>query len=85
MRPAYNFEPKYRVTMLTTELWTRGPGTPTAAKGLVWYTDGPRTLGGGPVFMDNLWEEGSVSLWENMLQFSWPKYMLSSSVLMKFK
>jgi hypothetical protein len=23
----------------------------------------------GPVFMGNLWEEGSVSLWENMLVF----------------
>ena len=28
MRPAFNLEPKYRVTMLITEEWTREPGTP---------------------------------------------------------
>jgi len=43
MRPAFNFEPKYRVTMLTKEEWNRGPGTTPAVKGLVWYTDGSRT------------------------------------------
>ena len=42
MRPAFNSEPRYRVTMLTTEEWTKGPGTPPAVKGLVWYTDGSR-------------------------------------------
>jgi len=36
----------------------------------------------GPVFMGNLWEEGSISLWGNILQFSGPRYMV---VLMKFK
>jgi hypothetical protein len=40
MRPVYNFEPKYRVTMLASEDWTRSPGTPPAVKGLVWFTDG---------------------------------------------
>jgi ribonuclease HI len=39
MRPAYNFEPKYRVTLLTTEDWTKGTGPPPVVKGLVWYTD----------------------------------------------
>jgi hypothetical protein len=43
MRPAFNFEPKYRVTMLTREEWTRGPGTPSEVKGLVWFTDESRT------------------------------------------
>jgi len=33
MRPAFNFEAKYRVTMLTKEEWTRGFGTPPAVKG----------------------------------------------------
>jgi hypothetical protein len=47
MRPAYNFEPKDRVDMLTREEWTKGPGSPPAVKGLVWYTDGSRTQGGG--------------------------------------
>jgi hypothetical protein len=42
MRPAFNLEPKYRVTMLTREEWTRGSGPPPEIKGLVWYTDGSR-------------------------------------------
>jgi hypothetical protein len=29
MRPAYNFEPKYRFTILTREDWTNGPGWST--------------------------------------------------------
>jgi len=39
MRLAINFEPKYKVTMLTRAEWTRGTGTPPAVKGLVWFTD----------------------------------------------
>jgi ribonuclease HI len=46
MSPAYNFEPKYRVTLLTTEDWTKGTGTPPVVKGLVWYTDGSRIQDG---------------------------------------
>ena len=42
MRPAFNLEPKYRVTMLTREDWTSGSGPPSEIKGLVWYTDGSR-------------------------------------------
>jgi hypothetical protein len=45
MRPAYNFEPKYRVTMLTREDWTKGTGTPPVAKGLIWFTDGSKMQG----------------------------------------
>jgi hypothetical protein len=40
MRPLFNIEPKYRVTMLAREEWTRGPGTPPMLKGLVWFTEG---------------------------------------------
>jgi len=40
MRPAYNFEPQYRVTMLTREDWSKATGAPPAVKGLVWFTDG---------------------------------------------
>jgi hypothetical protein len=40
VRPAFNFEPKYRVTMLTREDWTKGTCAPPAVKGLVWFTDG---------------------------------------------
>jgi len=43
MKPVFNLEPKYRVTMLTREEWTRGHGTPPKVKGLVWFTGGPRT------------------------------------------
>jgi hypothetical protein len=66
MRPAYNFEPKYRVDMLTREEWTKKPGSPPVVKGLVWYTDGSRAQGGGggqgPESMGNPWVGGSVSL-----------------------
>jgi hypothetical protein len=46
MRPVFNLEPKYRVTMLAREEWTRGPGTPPMAKGLIWFMDGSRTAEG---------------------------------------
>ena len=42
MRPAFNFEPKYMVNILTREEWSRRPGTPLVVKGLVWYTGGSR-------------------------------------------
>jgi len=42
MRPAYNFEPQYRATMLTREDWTNATGAPPAVKGLVWFTDGSK-------------------------------------------
>jgi len=35
VRPEFNLEPKYRVTMLTKEDWTKGTGAPPAVKGLV--------------------------------------------------
>jgi hypothetical protein len=41
MRPAFNLEPKYRVTTLT-----RGPGTSPVVKGLVWFTGGSRMMEG---------------------------------------
>jgi hypothetical protein len=42
MRPAFNLEPKYRVTLLTREEWTKNSGSPPEVKGLVWYTDGSK-------------------------------------------
>ena len=42
MRPAYNFEPQYRVIMLTREDCTNATGVPPAVKGLVWFTDGSK-------------------------------------------
>ena len=41
-RPAFNFEPKYRVTMLTREDWTKGTGTPLVVKGSSGLQMGPR-------------------------------------------
>jgi hypothetical protein len=46
MRPVFNLEPRYRVTMLTSEEWARCPGTPPMVKGLIWYTDGSKTVEG---------------------------------------
>jgi hypothetical protein len=46
MRPVFNLEPKYRVTMLTRKEWTRGIGTRPIVKGLVWFTDGSRIAEG---------------------------------------
>jgi hypothetical protein len=46
MRPAFNLEPKYRVTLLTREDWMKGTGVPPVVKGLVWFTDESR-MGGG--------------------------------------
>ena len=42
MRPAYSFEPHYRVTMLTRDDWTKATGAPTVVKGLVWFIDGSK-------------------------------------------
>jgi ribonuclease HI len=42
MRPAFNLEPKYRVTMLTREEWNKGNGAPPAVKGIIWFTDGSK-------------------------------------------
>jgi len=46
VRPAYNFEPQYRVTMLPREDWTKATGAPPAVKGLVWFTDGSKIRDG---------------------------------------
>jgi len=46
MRPAYNFEPQYRVTMLTREDWAKATGAPPTVKGLVWFTDGSKMRDG---------------------------------------
>jgi hypothetical protein len=35
------------VTLLTRKKWTRTPGILPEVKGLLWYTDGPRTPGWG--------------------------------------
>ena len=42
MSPAFNLEPKYRVSLLRREDWTAGTGAPPVVKELVWFTDGSR-------------------------------------------
>jgi ribonuclease HI len=46
MKPVYNLEPKYRVTMLARDEWMRSPRTPPVVKGLDLFTDGSRTAEG---------------------------------------
>jgi hypothetical protein len=46
MRPVFNLEPKYRVTMLTRSEWTKGHETTLAVKEFVWFTDWSRTAKG---------------------------------------
>jgi ribonuclease HI len=46
MRPAYNFEHKYRVDMLAREGWAKVPGSPPVVKGLVCYTRWVQNAGG---------------------------------------
>ena len=41
MRSVFNWEPKYRVTMLTRDEWTRRPGTPPRVKGSSGLQMGP--------------------------------------------
>jgi hypothetical protein len=62
MKPAFNFEPKYRVTMLTRKEWTKRTETPPVVKGLIWFTDGSKMDGPGLESMGNMWKEGSASL-----------------------
>jgi len=46
MKPVFNLEPKYWVTMLTRGEWTRDSRAPPMVKRLVWYTDGSRIAEG---------------------------------------
>jgi len=71
MKPVFNLEPKYRVTMLTREEWTRSPGTPPVVKGLVWFTDGSRTEEGTGawVFGQSVNRRPSISLGKHTTVF----------------
>jgi hypothetical protein len=62
MMPAYNFEPKYRVTVLTREDWTTGNGTPPMIKGHVWFTDGSGMQGEAGVYGQSIGRRISFSL-----------------------
>ena len=58
MKPVYNFHPKYRITMLTREAWTTGPGTRPAVRGSTGIQMGPRHCSKpGSESMDIFWEK----------------------------
>jgi len=71
MRPAFNLEPKYRVTMLTREDWTKATGIPPAVKGLVWFTDGSKMRDGtgAGVYAQSVGRRPSSSLSRNATVF----------------
>jgi len=46
MKSVFNLDPNIVSLGVTREEWTRGPGTSPAVKGLVWFTDGSRTVVG---------------------------------------
>jgi ribonuclease HI len=82
-KPVFNLEPKYRVTMLTREEWTRGPGrTPPAVKGLVWFTDGPRTVEGtwAGVYGQSVDRRLSISLGKHAVVFQAEVYAILACV-----
>jgi hypothetical protein len=73
-RPAYNFDPKHRVALMSREDWTIGTGTPPIVKGHVWFIDGSRMEGGpGMGSMGNLMVEGSAFPLDDTRQFFRPK------------
>jgi len=84
-RPALNFEPKNIVTMLTSEDWTRGPGTSPVVKGLVWFTDGFRMERTGAAGYGQSVGRRPIISPDRYAKFFQPEiHMLSWVVLMKF-
>jgi len=78
MKSVFNLEPKYRVTMLTREEWTTGPGTPPEVKGLVWFTDGFRTVDG--VYGQSVERRLSISLGKHATVFQAEVYAILACV-----
>ena len=78
MRPVFMLEPKYAVTMLTREEWTRGPGTPPVVKGLFWFTDGSRTTEGtgARVYRQSSGKRLSISLGKHATVFQTEVYAI---------
>jgi hypothetical protein len=78
MKPIFSLEPKCRVTMSTREEWTRGPGTPPAVKGLVWFTDGPSTVKGtrAGVYGQSVGRRLSISLGKHATVFQAEVYVI---------
>jgi hypothetical protein len=77
-KPVFNLKPKYRVTVLTIEEWTRGPGTPSTVNGLVWFTDGSRNVEGiwAGVYGQSVGIRLSISLGKHATVFQAEVYMI---------
>jgi len=71
MRPAFNLEPKYSVTVLTREEWTKGPRTHPVVEGLVWFTDWSRMKErtGSGIYGQYLGRRVSISLGKYAIVF----------------
>jgi hypothetical protein len=80
MKPVFNLEPKYRVTMLTREEWTRSPRTSPVVKGLVWFTDGSRAEEGTGVFGQSVNRRLSISLGKHTTVFQAEVYAILDCV-----
>jgi hypothetical protein len=82
MRPAFKLEPKYRVTVLTREEWTRGPGTPPVVKGFVWFTDGSKMVEGtrAGLYEQSLGRRLSIPIGKHATVFQAEVYAILASV-----
>jgi hypothetical protein len=68
--------------MLAREECTRGPRTPPAVKGLVWYTDGSRTAEGtgAGVYGQSVYRRLSISLGKHATVFQAEVYVILACV-----
>jgi len=82
MEPVFNLEPKCRVPILTREEWTRGPGRTPAVKGLIWFTDGSRTLEGtrAGVYGQSIDRRLSISIGKHAIVFQAEVYAILACV-----
>jgi hypothetical protein len=82
MRPVFKLEPKYTVTMLNREGWTRRSGTPPAVKRLFWFTDGSRTAEGTGVgvYGQSVTRRLSISLRKHATVFQAEVYAILACV-----
>jgi hypothetical protein len=82
MKPNFNLELKYRVTMLARGEWIRGPGTPIAIKELVWFMDRSRNVEGtgSDVYGQSVDRRLSISLGKQATVFQAEVYAILACV-----
>ena len=85
MRPAFNLVPKYRVTILIREDWTKGTGASPIVKGLACFTDWSkmREGTGAGVYGQSVGRRLSFLMGRFTTVFR-QRYMLSWPVFLKF-